>query len=103
MASSSAFHPLTKRSRNLTESRRPLLGLRLFPLISFPAGLHRRTQRIFVPRRHFLAALEQVLGALPKLPRLLLRVIAALIRFLGKEIARLLAGLRRKQDADQCH
>src|SRR5882762_4477251 len=76
----------------------PAESLRLrFAQICFAPGFDRRRDGILFPYRNFLAALDQFIRALAELARLLLRVILAFISLLGKVVAGILAGFRRKQ------
>src|SRR5207302_9389400 len=75
-------------------------GLR-FAQIRLASGFYCRRDRILLAHRNFLAALDQLIGALAQFAGLLLGVIFALIRLLGQKIARLFPRLRGKQNTDK--
>src|SRR5712664_2223540 len=72
-----------------------------FAQVRFASRINGRRNRILFAHRDVLAALDQFIRALAELPRLALREVAPFIGFLGEQVARLFAGLGRKQNADK--
>src|SRR5260370_35639598 len=88
--------------RDGTPSYRLTEPLRLrFAQIRFASGFHSRRDGILFAHRHFLAALDQFIGAFPQLAGLFLGVILALIRLLRQIIPCLFSGFRGKQNTYQ--
>src|SRR5690349_21072927 len=72
-----------------------------FAQIRFPSRINGRRNRILFAHRDVLAPLDQFIRPLAELSRLALRVVAPFIGFFGEQIARLFAGLGRKENTDQ--
>src|SRR5579863_215831 len=72
-----------------------------FPLVGFLACVHSGGNGVLLARHDFLAALDQILGALAKLASLLLRVISALFSLRGQIFARFFTGFRCDKNSDQ--
>jgi hypothetical protein len=66
------------------------------------SGVHRRRNGFLLASHDFLAALDEILGALAKFPRLFLGVIAAFIGLRGEVFAGIFTGFRGEKNANQC-
>src|SRR5258708_11463208 len=100
--SAPSIHPLAtawNESRR-TLHRKPYGRKELLPCLApvrFPCAFHRCRNRLFVPRSCFLAALDQIVRALPLFPRFLLCKILALIVLVCEKAPRLITTLLRDQ------
>src|ERR1700719_5015549 len=90
----------TSKSFLRVRSFAPLARVGVFP------GPPRRRNGFLLASHDFLAALDEILGALAKFPRLFLGVIAAFIGLRGEVFAGIFAGFRGEKNANQranCH
>src|SRR5271154_1627194 len=81
--------------------RRERLRRARFAFVRVLARFDRGGNRILLAIHDFFAAFEQVFGAFAKFASFALGVVAAFVGFAGEIVARVFAGLRREQQADE--